>query len=61
LKQHKHIHLYSDEKHNNISYKTKTAKLKVEEENIKMALNNGFSHCEVVFRWANFATSIAIK
>ena len=32
-----------------------------EEENIKMALMNGFSHCEVVFRWANFATFIAIK
>ncbi len=32
-----------------------------EEENIKMALNCGFSHCEVVFRWANFATFIAIK
>jgi tRNA (cmo5U34)-methyltransferase len=32
-----------------------------EEENIKMALNNGFKHCEVVFRWANFATFIAIK
>lgn len=32
-----------------------------EQENIKMALNNGFSHCEVVFRWANFATFIAIK
>jgi len=32
-----------------------------EEENIKMAKNNGFSHCEVVFRWANFATFIAIK
>ena len=32
-----------------------------EEENIKMALNNGFSHCEVVFRWANFATFIAVK
>ena len=32
-----------------------------EEENIKMALTNGFSHCEVVFRWANFATFIAIK
>ena len=31
-----------------------------EEENIRMALNNGFSHCEVVFRWANFATFIAI-
>ena len=32
-----------------------------EDENIKMALNNGFSHCEVIFRWANFATFIAIK
>jgi len=32
-----------------------------EEENIKMALNNGFSHCEVVFRWANFATFIAVR
>jgi tRNA (cmo5U34)-methyltransferase len=32
-----------------------------EEENIKMAENCGFSHCEVVFRWANFATFIAIK
>ncbi|MFT5662527.1 MAG: tRNA (cmo5U34)-methyltransferase [Sulfurimonas sp.] len=32
-----------------------------EEENIKMALNCGFSHCEVVFRWANFCTFIAVK
>ena len=32
-----------------------------EDENIKMARNCGFSHCEVVFRWANFATFIAIK
>lgn len=32
-----------------------------EEENIKMARNCGFSHCEVVFRWANFATFIAVK
>ncbi len=32
-----------------------------EEENIKMAKNAGFSHCEVVFRWANFATFIALK
>lgn len=32
-----------------------------EEENIKMALECGFSHCEVVFRWANFATFVAIK
>jgi tRNA (cmo5U34)-methyltransferase len=32
-----------------------------EDENIKMAKNAGFSHCEVVFRWANFAVFIAIK
>ena len=32
-----------------------------EDENIKMALNCGFTHCEVVFRWANFCTFIAIK
>lgn len=32
-----------------------------EEENIKMARNCGFSHCEVVFRWTNFATFIAVK
>lgn len=32
-----------------------------EDENIKMALNNGFAHCEIIFRWANFATFIAIK
>jgi tRNA (cmo5U34)-methyltransferase len=32
-----------------------------EEENITMAKNAGFSHCEVIFRWANFATFIAIK
>ena len=32
-----------------------------EEENIKMAKSCGFSHCEIVFRWANFATFIAIK
>jgi len=32
-----------------------------EDENIKMAKNCGFSHCEVVFRWANFATFIAVK
>jgi tRNA (cmo5U34)-methyltransferase len=32
-----------------------------EEENIKMAKNAGFSHCEVVFRWANFATFVAIR
>lgn len=32
-----------------------------EDENIKMAKNCGFKHCEVIFRWANFATFIAIK
>ena len=32
-----------------------------EEENITMAKNAGFTHCEVVFRWANFATFIAIR
>ncbi len=32
-----------------------------EEENITMAKNAGFTHCEVLFRWANFATFIAIK
>lgn len=32
-----------------------------EEENIRMVKNCGFSHCEVVFRWANFATFVATK
>jgi len=32
-----------------------------EDENIKMILNSGFSHCEVLFRWSNFASFIAIK
>ena len=32
-----------------------------EEENIKMAKNAGFSHCEVLLRWANFCTFIAVK
>jgi tRNA (cmo5U34)-methyltransferase len=32
-----------------------------EEENITMARNAGFLHCEAIFRWANFATFIAIK
>ena len=32
-----------------------------EEENIQMAKNAGFAHCEVIFRWANFATFIAIR
>jgi len=30
-------------------------------ENIQMAKNNGFKTCEVLFRWANFATFIALK
>lgn len=30
-------------------------------ENIQMAKNSGFKTCEVLFRWANFATFIAIK
>lgn len=30
-------------------------------ENIQMAKNNGFKTCEVLFRWANFATFIAIR
>ena len=32
-----------------------------ESENIEMAMRAGFSHCECIFRWANFATFIAIK
>ena len=32
-----------------------------EVENIEMARRCGFSHCECIFRWANFATFIAIK
>ena len=32
-----------------------------EAENIQMALKAGFSHCEAIFRWANFTTFIAIK
>ena len=32
-----------------------------EAENIEMAVRSGFSHCECVFRWANFATFIAVK
>ncbi len=31
------------------------------QENIEMALRCGFRHCEVIFRWANFATFIAFK
>lgn len=32
-----------------------------EDENKKMILDAGFSHCETLFRWVNFATFIAIK
>jgi len=32
-----------------------------EQENIEMARRCGFSHCECIFRWANFATFIAVK
>ncbi len=32
-----------------------------EAENIEMARRNGFRHCEAIFRWANFATFIALK
>ncbi len=31
------------------------------QENIEMAMRCGFRHCEVIFRWANFATFIAFK
>jgi tRNA (cmo5U34)-methyltransferase len=30
-------------------------------ENIEMAKKSGFSSCDVLFRWANFATFIACK
>ena len=32
-----------------------------EDENNKMIKDAGFSHCEMVFKWVNFATFIAIK
>jgi tRNA (cmo5U34)-methyltransferase len=32
-----------------------------EEENKKMILDAGFTHCETLFKWVNFATFIAIK
>lgn len=32
-----------------------------EEENMTMCRRSGFRHCETLFRWANFATFIAIK
>jgi tRNA (cmo5U34)-methyltransferase len=32
-----------------------------QDENIKMIKDAGFSHCEVLFKWVNFATFIAIK
>ena len=31
------------------------------EENIKMINNAGFKHCEILFKWLNFVTYIAIK
>lgn len=31
------------------------------QENIDMVRNNGFKICEVLFRWVNFATFIAVK
>jgi tRNA (cmo5U34)-methyltransferase len=31
------------------------------EENMTMCRRSGFRHCEAIFRWANFATFIAIK
>jgi len=31
------------------------------DENIQMAKNSGFKTCDVLFRWANFATFIALK
>ena len=32
-----------------------------EDENIAMMKNSGFKHCEVIFRWFNFATFVALK
>ncbi|NOQ31959.1 MAG: carboxy-S-adenosyl-L-methionine synthase CmoA [Helicobacteraceae bacterium] len=32
-----------------------------ETENIEMLKKSGFKHCETIFKWANFATFIAIK
>lgn len=32
-----------------------------EDENKRMILDAGFSHCETLFKWVNFATFIAIK
>lgn len=32
-----------------------------ERENVEMIKRCGFSHCEIVFRWANFATFVAVK
>jgi len=32
-----------------------------ENENIKMIKDAGFSHCETIFKWVNFASFIAIK
>lgn len=32
-----------------------------EDENKKMIKDAGFSHCEIIFKWVNFATFVAIK
>lgn len=32
-----------------------------QEENLQMIKDAGFSHCEMIFKWVNFATFIAIK
>ncbi len=32
-----------------------------QEENNKMILDAGFTHCEILFKWLNFSTFIAIK
>ncbi len=31
------------------------------QENIEMTCKNGFKSCEMIFRWANFATFVAVK
>jgi len=31
------------------------------QENIQMCQSNGFKSCEMIFRWANFATFVARK
>jgi len=32
-----------------------------QEENLQMIKDAGFSHCEMIFKWVNFATFIAVK